>query len=170
LPKGNRQVPEISSTRAERPAEEMQRLFRQLGGKRGAGDKDQHLMNRAVQRMNRRLSGNDLVGPRRARTYWYGESADVPSVHMDLIRELTFVQPLEDAFDAVEAAERFLDGLRERLLDRVVGGAGNGRGHHPHGPARARSPLPPGGSEIHNSRSAVLAGGLTSSRRPLPAN
>lgn len=155
-------MPEISHAKLERPSDEMQRLIRLIAGKRGAGEKDQQLIGRAQARLNRGLSGNDMIGPRRASGYWYAEYAEIPSIHMDRVRELAFAQPIEEAFDALQAAEQYLDSIRQRLLDRALGLPRDLRGQHRDGAAGARAQLPAGDRELRHSPPAVL-GLLTSS-------
>lgn len=160
---------EIATSRTERPADEMKRLIRQIAGRKEQGEKEVVLFERAVAKMNFRLSADDQIGPRRARSYWHAECIDVPSVHMDLARELGFVQPLEEAFDAVEAAELYLRNLRERLLDRLVGDPGSSGAEYRAGATRPGSAGATDGNQIGKTGSAVLDGGLTSSLRHLTA-
>lgn len=130
----------------ESPAQEMQRLVRTIAGKRQPGEKDPSMMARAARRLR--------ITQRRARTYWYAESQFISSTDMDLARELAFVQPLQEAHDAIEIAERYLEGLRLRLADRRRAG---GPSHH-----QRRST---DRDANRNSYPTDLARGLTSSRR-----
>lgn len=140
----------------ESPADEMQRLIRQIGGKAIAGEKDDQLRARAARRLNAELPPKQQIGPRRAKAYWYSEIADVPSHHMDRARELGFVQPIEEAFNAIETAEQFLDNLRQRLLDRAVLGSGDRRPEHHHGADQPGADVPAAGGQSRENPSAVL--------------
>jgi len=103
------------SAKMESPAEELQRLFRGLGGKAQAGEKDSQLMARAMRRMNAKLPADRCITERRARSYWYGEIDEPPSLHMDVARSLGAAQPLEEMIDAVAGVERYLEELQSRL-------------------------------------------------------
>lgn len=94
----------------EEPAAEMQRLLRTIAGEKRADENNKSLLSRVY----RRLQLGDLTH-RTLESYWRGTVRDVPSHHMDRARELAFVQPLQEAQDAVERAEAFLEGLRARL-------------------------------------------------------
>lgn len=109
------------SGNTEKPKDEMQRLFRKIAGKPLAGEKDDQLRSRAARRMNAGLDEFEQIGLRLAKSYWYGEIEKVPSHHMDRARELAFVHPLQEATDAIESAERFLEELRRRLAVRAAG-------------------------------------------------
>lgn len=158
---------EIATKNRERPHQEMKRLMRVIAGKVDPGEKDIVLIERAVRRMNSGLQGDDLIGPRRARTYWYGESRSVDSIHMDRARDLAFVQPIEEAFNALSAAEQYLDDLRARLLDRTIGSSRHRGDQRSHGAPGPRAAVPAGGDQIRNSRSTVR-GLLTSSQGATP--
>lgn len=133
----------------ESPAQEMQRLIRAIGGKRQAGEKDPALMARAARRLN--------ISIRRARTYWYAQPCIISSQDMDRARDLAFVLPLEEAFDAVQAAEQFIDDLRQRLLERLSGSPRHGGPDAREGAIDLRSPVPAGDHPVRNSHPAVRA-------------
>jgi hypothetical protein len=95
------------SKNLETPADEMARLIRVIAGKASAGEKDQQLRARAARRLG--------ITTSRARVFWYGETDNIRSDEMDLARELAFVQPIQEAEDAITTAEAFLAGLRARL-------------------------------------------------------
>lgn len=97
----------------------MKRLIRVIGGKASAGEKDEQLRAMAMRRLNLALDEDRQITDRRARTYWHGEMEDIPSDHMDRARELAFVQPIQEAEDAITNAELFLEGLRARLAGSV---------------------------------------------------
>jgi hypothetical protein len=111
--------------RIETPAQEMSRLIRAIGGKAAPGEKDYQLIDRAVRRMNGGLSGDQQLIGRRARAYWYGEIADVPSHHMDRARALAEFTPIEEAINVLRAAKLRIDNQLEQLLDEVVSGVPN---------------------------------------------
>jgi len=115
----------------ESPKDEMQRLIRKIAGRAAAGEKDEQLRARAARRMNWELAPHRQIGLRRARSYWYAEIDDIPSDHMDRARELALVLPIEEAINAVERAEHHLAHMRERLLDRLVGGGSSDPRDHP---------------------------------------
>lgn len=146
------------SAKTEIPQDEMKRLVREIAGKATAGEKEPQLMARAARRLNAGLPGDLQVSDRKLRAYWYAETSDIPSHHMDRARELAFVQPIEEAIHAVETAERFLEGLRQRLMarpgaDRRAAGASNSDGQQ----RRAAD-----SSRADHSNSAVVAKSLTS--------
>jgi len=114
LPKGRKIVAKI----VESPAQEMQRLIRAIGGARQGGEKDPMLMARAARRMG--------ISIRRARTYWYAQPSIISSEDMDRARLLAAAQPIEEAIDAVERAELWIESLAVdgclSLADRILAG------------------------------------------------
>lgn len=145
------------SAKLESPKIEMKRLLRVIAGKALAGEKDDQLRMRAARRLNADLPCDRLISDRRSRSYWHAESEDIPSDHMDRARELAFIQPIQEAEDAIVKAEEFLAGLRARLVaaagsptrrvgtGRSLGGSdagarreGGGPQNSPHGAAVAR--------------------------------
>ena len=157
----------------------MQRLFKQIAGRAGPGEKEPQLIGRAQRKMNAQLFGPRQLSARRARSYWYSETEDVPSHHMDRVRDLAFVQPIEEAIDAIEhaelwieevaadgclgLAERVLEGLHRRLAARARGVSPLAIRHSGAAPVRfgrRASDL----LENHNSDPAAGARRLTSSR------
>jgi hypothetical protein len=117
----------------EFPSAEMKRLIRGIGGAARAGEKDEQLRARAIRRMNMGLAGDRQIGERRGKSYWHGETEDIPSDHMDRARELAFVQPIQEAEDAIEHAivhvEEVLAGLRSRLAGSGSAPRRVGTGH-----------------------------------------
>ena len=105
----------------EFPSAEMKRLIREIGGKAHAGEKDEQLRARATRRMNMDLPGDRQISERRGKSYWHGETDDIPSDHMDRARELASVQPLQEAEDAItnliDQVEKALPDLLHRLAD-----------------------------------------------------
>lgn len=132
---------EILSAKMEKPSDEMKRLIRTIGGKASAGEKDDQLRVRALRRMNLELHDDRQISERRSRMYWHGEAEDIPSDHMDRARELAFVQPIQEAEDAITTAEAFLAGLRARLETRA--------------PIRRAGPLPDPHREVAAERRQV---------------
>lgn len=139
------------SAKKESPKIEMQRKLREIAGAARAGEKDDQLRARAVRHMNAELVPDRQIGESRGKRYWYAEIEDVPSDHMDRVRELAFVHPLQEAQDAVERAEQHLESLRQRLVgaSRAPGGR-IGPGHveadtrRPEGLEASRARLPSG--------------------------
>lgn len=156
IPKGRKFLPLL---RIETPAEEMGRLIRVVAGNAAAGEKDYQLIARAARRMNVELKGNQQIGERRARAYWYSEIEDVPSHHMDRARELTFLHPIDEAINAIEAVQAYLNTKLERLLDEVTGV------HVDHGRAAARGRI-----DASNDRPSRLSLAGKSRRAAVPSN
>lgn len=121
-PKGRNSNPPV---RIETPAKEMARLLRSIGGKAVAGEPDYLLIDKAARRFNHGLPGAQQIGERRARSYWFGEIADVPSHHMDRARALAESTPIEEAINVLRAAKLSIDRRLEELLDEVVSGVPN---------------------------------------------
>lgn len=143
------------SAKPEFPRDEMQRLFRKIAGRALPGEKGQQQMLRAARRLNRALAEGREIGARRAKAYWYGEIDDVPSDHMDRARELAFVQPLQEAHDAVAAAETLVRNARERLLERALRGAADAAAQPGVGLALA---LPAGLASLEDDRDLAPQG------------
>lgn len=98
----------------ESPRAEMQRLIRLIDGDRVAGEKDDHLRERAARRMGITLS--------RAKVFWYGETDNIRSEEMDRARALSGAQPFEEMENAIDkafaAAEQHFAQLHAVLADR----------------------------------------------------
>lgn len=106
------------SSISETPRDEMQRLIKVVAGKRLAGETDEQLRFRAAHRLR--------ISDSRAKVFWYGDTDNIRSDEMDRARELAFVQPIDEAINAVEAAERAIEALALDgclgLADRVLAG------------------------------------------------
>src|SRR5690606_26376468 len=83
----------------ESPKQEMARLIRIVAGARGPGETDEHLRRRAARRLG--------MSAGRARTLWFSGTDNIRSDEMDRARDLAAVQPIQEAIDAVESAERY---------------------------------------------------------------
>jgi hypothetical protein len=94
----------------EAPAEELRRHLVAIAGTKRPDENNKSMLSRVY----RRLALDDLTH-RTLESYWRGTVRDVPSHHMDRARELAFVQPIQEAEDAITTAEAFLAGLRARL-------------------------------------------------------
>lgn len=116
------------SANVEAPKDEMKRKLRKISGAALAGEKDDQLRDRAMRRFNHGLDGKYQISERTARGYWHAEYETIPSIHMDRIRDLAAVHPIQEAIDGVENAVRDLEhlvteecfGLAERAVASVL--------------------------------------------------
>lgn len=114
FPKGWKSDPKIS----ENPAGEMARLIREIAGTATAGETDEQLRMRAARRLG--------ISASRAKVFWYAETENIKSEEMDRARLLAAAQPIEEAIDAVERAELWIESLAVdgclSLADRILAG------------------------------------------------
>lgn len=103
---------------SESPKQEMARLIRVIAGTRQPGETDETLRGRAARRMG--------INAGRAKSLWYGETDNIRSDEMDRARELAFTHPIDEAINAVETAERYIETLATEgclgLAERVLAG------------------------------------------------
>ena len=97
---------------SETTPSDMRELMRQVAGKSSVGEREPQLMARATRRLNRLLSGENKITPRRARGYWNAEYETVKPEHAAAALDLVSVLPVEEAIDEIE---KQIDAHRECL-------------------------------------------------------
>jgi len=106
------------SGKTETAPAEMARLIRIIAGPARAGEKDEQLRARAARRLG--------IGESRAKVLWYQETDNIRSEEMDRARLLAAARPIEEAIDAVERAELWIESLAVdgclSLADRILAG------------------------------------------------